>query len=94
MDPVHGVPPLAGCAVTDVNGAAAEPVLPGKRQVQADPVRQGPDAAAHDGRHDEQAVFVYQPGRNGLSGQVRAAHGEVAVGRFLQPPTRWRGPRS
>src|SRR5215467_13886121 len=67
--------------VTEVDGAAAEPVLLRQRQVQADLVGQGPGAAAHDGRDDEQLVFVYPPGRDGLGGQVRAADGEVTAGR-------------
>ena len=59
-------------------------MLLGQGQVQADLVRQGPGAAAHDGRDDEQLVFVHQPGRDGLGGEPRAADGEVTVGRFLQ----------
>ena len=60
-------------------------MLLGQGQVQADLIRQGPGAAAYDGRDDEELVFVHQPGRDGLSGEPRAADGEVVVGRFLQP---------
>ena len=66
-------------SVTEVDGAAAEPVLLGQGQVQADLVGQGPGAAAHDGRDDEQLVFVHQPGRDGLGGEMRAADGEVTA---------------
>ena len=45
---------------------------------------QGPGAAADDGRDEEQLVFVHQPGRDGLGGEVRAGDGEVTAGRFLQ----------
>ena len=71
-------------AVAEIDGAAAEPVLLRQGQVHADLVRQGPGAAAHDGRDDEQLVLVHQPGRDSLGGEPRAADGEVAVGRFLQ----------
>ena len=70
--------------VTEVDGAAAEPALLGQGQVQADLVGQGPGAAAHHGRHDEQLVFVYQSGRDRLGRELRTADGEVAAGRFLQ----------
>jgi hypothetical protein len=59
-------------------------LLLGQGQVQADLVRQGPGAAAHDGRDGEQLVLVHQPGRDGLGGEMCSAHGEVTVGRFLQ----------
>src|SRR5580704_9676314 len=71
-------------AVTEIDGAVAEPALFRQCQVQADQVRQGPRAAAHDGRDGEQLVLVHQPGRDGLGGEMCTAHGEVAVGRFLQ----------
>ena len=62
---------ILGRVVTEVDGAAAEPVLPGQGQAQAEPGPGGTGAAAHDGRDDEQLVFVHQPGRDGLSGEPR-----------------------
>jgi hypothetical protein len=46
--------------VAEVDRAAAERALPRQGQVQADPAGQGPGAAAHDGRNEEQLVFVDQ----------------------------------
>src|SRR6185437_2469027 len=79
-------PPVLRRVVAEVDGAAAELVLLRQRQVQADLAGQGAGAAADDGRDDEQLVFVHQPGRDGLGGEMRAADGEVTAGRFLQLP--------
>jgi len=59
-------------------------VLLGQREVQADLTWQGPGAASGDSWHGKQLEFVHQTGRDCLLGELRAADGEVTVGRSHQ----------
>jgi hypothetical protein len=62
----------------EVDHSADEAPLVEQLELHADAVREGPLAAPHDDRREEQVAFVDQPGPERLGGELGTAHGEVA----------------
>ena len=64
-------------SVVEVNHAVAETAFVQQLELQADVVGEGPVAASHHDRRDEQVALVDQPGPDRLGGEVGTAHGDV-----------------
>src|SRR5688500_3725414 len=76
-------------AVVEVNHAALETAFVQQFELQADVCGEGPFTTSnHDGR-DEQVALVYQPGPEGLGGEVGTADADVALRLRFHPTDRF-----
>jgi uncharacterized damage-inducible protein DinB len=80
--------PLRAGPVAEEHHAAAEAAFLQQLEREPDVVGKSLVPAAHDDGDEEQMDLVDEPGLERLGGEVRAAHGEVAFRRRLQPPDR------
>src|SRR5215208_2148411 len=86
--PSFGTAPSPPGAVVEVDHAAAETAFVDQFELQADVVGEGPFAASHHDRRDEQVALVHQPSLERLGGELGTADDHVPSCRGFHPQDR------